>query len=207
MKPDLLIDAPPTSHSLVFRMTGSSVAPHDWQRFVIVYGPHILQWCRGYRLQEADARDVAQEVLLRIARQLPKFQYDESRRFRGWIRTIVHRSWCDWVETSSARSWGSGSSSVLAALQKIPARDDLADRFQRQYDAELLQIAVQRVRRRVEPLTWRVFELLAIENLPGVEVSRQTGVKVASAFAVRSRVQRLLRAELDLLGGRPDEQP
>jgi hypothetical protein len=48
---------------------------------------------------------------------------------------------------------------------------------------------------------------LALQRLSGVEVARQTGMKVASAFASRSKVQRLLRAEIDWLQGQQRTAP
>lgn len=91
---------------------------------------------------------------------------------------------------------------MLELLESVPAREQLVDRLERQFDQELLQLAMQRVRDRVEPQTWLVFELLAVQQLSGVEVAQRTGMKIATAFATRSKVQRLLRTEIDTLKGR-----
>ena len=191
-----LADAPSTRASLIAALGRGGRPEAAWIRFVEVYGPPILEWCRNWRLQDADARDVTQEALLRLAQYLPAFQYDSSRRFRGWLRTIVHHCLCDWVEDQRRAASGSGDTTVLNLLQSLPARDALAERLERQFDRELLERAMIRVRDRVEPLTWQVFELLAVEQLSGEEVARRTGMKVASAFASRSKVQRLIRGEI-----------
>jgi len=193
------IEAPETRQSLLARLKGVSVQPEAWQRFLEIYTPPILSWCRSYGLQEADARDVTQEVLLRISRYLPQFDYDPTRCFRGWLRTIVHRSWCDWMECGGAGQVGTGDTRVLQLLRGLPARDDLLARLEQQYDRELLQLAMDRVRERVEPQTWQVFELLALQQVAGIEAARHTGMKVASAFAARSKVQRMVRDELSRL--------
>lgn len=192
-------DAPSTSLSLIDALKADSAPQVAWPRFVETYGPHILDWCRSYRLQDADARDVTQEVLLRLAQYLPAFQYDSGRRFRGWLHTIVHHCFCDWIKEHRRDPAGSGDPSLLGLLESLPAREALADRLQQQFDCERLHLAMERVRNRVEPLTWQVFELLALQRLTGSEVALQTGMKVASAFAARSKVQRLLRQELELL--------
>jgi RNA polymerase sigma-70 factor (ECF subfamily) len=36
-------------------------------------------------LQESDAQDVAQAVLLELSRSMATFVYDPSRSFRGWL--------------------------------------------------------------------------------------------------------------------------
>lgn len=190
---------PPTRQSLLARLRGSAIEPADWQRFLELYTPAILAWCRNYGLQEADAQDVTQEVLLRIARCLPKLEYDPRQTFRGWLRTIVHRCWCDWHETVKPGLVGSGNTNILNLLQELPAREELVLRLQAQYDQELLEEAMARVRQRIEPRTWQAFELLAFGHQSGVEAARQTGLKVASTFAARSKVTRMLRDELGRL--------
>jgi RNA polymerase sigma-70 factor (ECF subfamily) len=194
-----LSDAPSTCESLILALGHASRPEEAWIRFVEVYGPPILEWCRNWRLQDADARDVSQEALLRLAQYLPGFQYDSSRRFRGWLRTVVHHCVCDWIEDQRRVASGTGDTTVLNLLQSLPAREALVERLEQQFDRELLERAMVLVRERVEPLTWRVFELLAVEQVSGEEVARRTGMKVASAFASRSKVQRLLRIEIDHL--------
>ena len=75
---------PRTSASLLARL---SVSPNDaaaWDDFVRRYGGTMLQWCRAWKLQEADAQDVTQSVLLKIARRMRTFRYDPAKSFRGW---------------------------------------------------------------------------------------------------------------------------
>jgi RNA polymerase sigma-70 factor (ECF subfamily) len=99
---------------------------------------------------------------------------------------------------------GSGDTAIVRVLAEVPAREDLARRLARQYDQELLGIAMERIRKRVAPQTWQAFELLALRHVSGTEAARQTGMSVASAFAARSKVQRLLREELDRLRARDE---
>jgi|688.fasta_scaffold277222_2 RNA polymerase sigma factor (sigma-70 family) len=207
MRPPHLSDAPSTCESLIY-LLGNAIRPEAaWKRFVEIYGPVIFDWCRHCKLQDADARDVTQETLLRLAQYLPAFQYKADQRFRGWLRTIVHHCVCDWGAERRRMAPGSGDTEVLEFLESQPAREQLIERLEKQFDQELLHLAMERVRDRVEPLTWQVFELLALQRLSGVEVARQTGMKVASAFASRSKVQRLLRAEIDWLQGQQRTAP
>lgn len=200
-------DAPSTNVCLL-ELLGESVRTEAaWKRFVEIYGPVIFDWCRHCKLQDADARDVTQETLLRLAHYLPAFEYNPSQRFRGWLKTIVHHCVCDWVAERWRVAPGSGDTGVLKLLESQPAREELVERLEHQFDRELLHLAMERVRDRVEPLTWQVFELLALQQLSGVEVARRTGMKVATAFASRSKVQRLLRAEIDWLHGQQRTAP
>ena len=52
-----------------------------WEEFVDRYGAKIYSWCRAWRLQDADAQDVTQAVLTKLAVQLRRFAYDPSQKF------------------------------------------------------------------------------------------------------------------------------
>ena len=54
-----------------------------WDAFVERYGPRIFRWCRGRGLQESDAEDVTQNVLLDLGRQMRTFEYRPAPEDRG----------------------------------------------------------------------------------------------------------------------------
>jgi RNA polymerase sigma-70 factor (ECF subfamily) len=56
-----------------------------------------------------------------------------------------------------------------------------------------------RVQLRVEPRTWEAFRLTALEGCSGAEVGTRLGLQVAAVFQARSRVQRMLQAEVRTL--------
>ncbi len=197
-----------TSPTLLGRLGGD---PHDqaaWAEFVRRYGPRILGWCRRWHLQDADAEDVTQGVLLRLAEKLPTFRYDPGRSFRAWLRTLTHHALSDFLEGCRRRA--GGRAEVAGRIDSVPARDDLAARLEEEFDRELADEAMARVRRRVDPVKWEVFRLTAVEGLPGAEVARRVGMKVAVVFTVRSKVQQMVRDELRRLGAEdlgPPEAP
>src|SRR5262245_31262762 len=55
-----------TSMTLLMRLQQSPADQSAWKEFVECYGHRIAGWCRQWGLQEADAQDVAQTVLLKL---------------------------------------------------------------------------------------------------------------------------------------------
>lgn len=189
--------APSTHPSLIFRLATVPEDAESWRQFAYRYGRVLLLWCRRYGLQEADAKDVSQEVMLRIARQIQKHQQEIPRSFRGWLRSIVHGAWCDWKEQQATRkNHMFGDSNSCEALTQIVARDDLLAQLDARYDRELYDIAARRIRRNIEPQTWLAFHLQAVELLSPQDVGEQLGIKPASAIAARYRVTTLIRSEV-----------
>lgn len=185
-----------TRATLLGRLRLSPGDPGAWTEFVSHYGPKVLAWCRGWGIQDADAQDVAQTVLLKMATRLPEFEYDPARSFRGWLKTVTHNVWHDVDMKNRRPGRGSGDSGAFQKLDEVAARDTLAQCLESAYDEELLREAMGRVRLRVEPRTWEAFRLLAIEGKSGAEVAELLGMKLATVYVARSKVQRHLRDEI-----------
>lgn len=188
-----------TSVRLLASLTSEVVDPDSWERFVYLYGPQIVQWCRDHGLQEADALDVAQEVLLRVARQIRQLEYDPERRFRGWLYTVIRGAWVDWVKARRRRVGESGASEALRRLAAPMAREELLSRMNARYDRELFERAATQVRQRVSPTSWQAFELQALHEQSAEEVGQKLGITRGSAWAARCRIQKLIRQEIDYL--------
>jgi RNA polymerase sigma-70 factor (ECF subfamily) len=191
----------PTSPTLLGRLRQQ---PHDaaaWEQFVERYGLTIHGWCRQASLQDADAEDVTQMVLLKLAEKMRTFVYDPSKSFRGWLRALTRHAWSDFVAARSRAGRGSGDSDALECLDTIPARDDLVARLEEKFDLEILEEASARVRLQVQPDTWEVFRLTALEGMPAADAARQVGKQLAAVFKARQRVQKLLQEEVRKLEG------
>jgi RNA polymerase sigma-70 factor (ECF subfamily) len=172
-----------------------------WEEFVDRYGRKIYAWCRQWHLQDADAQDVTQTVLARLAQRLPTFTYDGSRSFRGWLRTLTQHAWSDFLKRRERAGRGSGDRRVEAFLASLEAPVSLLTALEEQFDQELLAEASARVQLRVAPRTWEAFRLTAVEGLSGAETAQQLQMRVASVFQAKSRVQKLLQAEIGELEG------
>jgi RNA polymerase sigma factor (sigma-70 family) len=182
-----------TRPSLLIRLRDDSANEQAWDQFVELYGRQILTWCRQWQLQEADAQDVTQMVLLKLVKHLPGFVYDPARSFRGWLRTLTENAWKDFIADQQRGGRGSGDSGVGSLLQSLQARDDLVKLLEQAYDQELLALAMSDVRQRVQEHTWNAFQLTALEHVPAEEVAERLGMRIATVYRARSVVQNMLR--------------
>ncbi|MFT5301053.1 MAG: RNA polymerase sigma-70 factor (ECF subfamily) [Mariniblastus sp.] len=85
-----------TSESLLLRLK-SSDDHQAWSRFVRLYTPLLFYWARKMGLQSQDASDLVQDVFTLVFQKLPEFQYDKTKSFRAWLRTVTInklREWC-----------------------------------------------------------------------------------------------------------------
>ena len=187
---------PKTRQSLFDRLAAAPACPRAWNEFVATYGPPVGRWCRRHGLQEADARDVTQDVLLRFWRQAGSFRYDPSRRFRSYLGRIVVSALSRWSTSRRAERLATGSAAVQALLESVPARDDLAAAVERAFDQERLSRAMVEVEARVKPRTWAAFRMLALEHRSGQQVAETLGMSAANAYMARMNVQRMISEAL-----------
>jgi RNA polymerase sigma-70 factor (ECF subfamily) len=183
-----------TSRTLLERLRQSPADQAAWCDFVDRYAPRVHDWCRRWGLQETDADDVCQEVILRLADKMQTFGYDPQGSFRARLKTLTHHAWDDFVHRRQRPGGGAGSSKVLEVLQSLQAREELVQ-LEEVFDRELLQEAMDRVRPLVTPRTWEAFRLLALEGWPGARAAEHLGMRVAAVFTAKSNVQKMFRRE------------
>jgi RNA polymerase sigma factor (sigma-70 family) len=196
-----MVDAslPTTCVTLLVRLCQDPTDQAAWDVFVERYGRQIYRWCRQWKLQNADAEDVTQNILLKLSQKLRTFAYDPSRSFRGWLRTVAHHAWRDFVDSPRRTQAAAGDSQAWELMQTVEAREDLIQRLQETFDHELLEAAKVRVRLRVAPHTWEAFRLVALEDLPVAEVAATVRMQVAMVYVAKSKVQKMLQEEIQKL--------
>src|SRR5690349_3948035 len=85
-----------TRHSLLMRLRDAR-ADNAWGPVPESYAPLVYRYCRRCGLQDADAADVAQEVLAQVARSVRGFDYQPGLgRFRDWLGTIIRSKLADY---------------------------------------------------------------------------------------------------------------
>ena len=152
----------------------------------------IYAWCRGWNLQEADAEDVTQSVLLKLADKLQSFEYDPAKAFG---RGSKHYAPC--LERSLVEPQGDrrdrGSQVWSYSRQSRPGRSGRRSTIIR---SRITRRSHGPRRTRVLPRTWQAFERTAIQGQSGAEAAKVLGMKVATIFVARSKVQNMIQEEL-----------
>jgi RNA polymerase sigma factor (sigma-70 family) len=190
-----------TSLTLMNLLRQSPKDAGAWDRFVRLYRPKIYGWCRVRGLQEADADDVAQDVIAILSQKMASFRYDPSRRFRAWLKTITYHALSDLLAGRNRAVGGR----TITPLETVKDRADLERRIDELFDRELLELAIERVCERVAAPTWEAFRLTTFEGHSGAEAARLLGITVASVFVSKHRVQKMLKEEIARLGDSNEE--
>src|SRR5438270_5617166 len=135
------VQLPTTRLSLLNQLRLDPSDQAGWDEFVERYGRHIYRWCRQWKLQDADAEDVTQNILVKLNQKLRAFAYDPSRSFRGWLKTVAHHAWRDFEDSRRRARPAAGHRHVQERMLTLEAREDLARKLEEAFDLELLEAA------------------------------------------------------------------
>jgi RNA polymerase sigma factor (sigma-70 family) len=192
-----MIQSPATRASLLVRLRD----PRDqdaWQEFFQVYSSVIYGYARRQGMQDADAADLMQDVLRRVAASADKLDYDPRRgTFRGWLFTVTRNRFYDLIDRKRKQVQATGGSDMVEQLNRQPAANDGADvAWEQEYQQGILRWAMERVRGEFQETTWQAFLLTAMEGKGPQEVAEQLRVSPGSVYVAKSRVLARLRTEV-----------
>jgi RNA polymerase sigma-70 factor (ECF subfamily) len=187
-----MAEIPATRASLLARLRD----PRDeaaWSQFVDLYGPLVYGYARKQGLQDADAADLSQDVLLAVAGAVGQLEYDPCRgSFRNWLFTVVRRKLANRRRDRKIRRADNPGPGGQVLLERCPAPEEEAE-WESEWKQHLFAWACQEVRRAVSEATWQAFWRTAVLGQTGKEVAEQLGLSVPAVYHARSRLLARLR--------------
>jgi RNA polymerase sigma-70 factor (ECF subfamily) len=189
---------PPSTRITLLARLRSADDAEAWRTFVDLYLPLVYRYCRRRGLQDADARDVSQQVLASVHRAIDKFEYDPQRgRFRGWLGTIAVHEIGRHAQRDRrpGKGGGDGAGEWLAEQEGRP--DDAA--WMEEFNAHIFAAALERVRPEFDELTWRAFDATWLKDVKPRDAASQLGKPAAWIYKARYKVLARLRSEIEFL--------
>ena len=188
---------PETRESLILRLPSAADA-EAWGEFVSIYEPFVYRFARRGGLQEADARELVQNVLLAVARAVGRWRPDGDRgKFRTWLFRIARNQLIDLSSKLQRQAKSRGGTSMIGLLEQAPAWNRWSSHDIRiSHRRELFRWAADRVCGAVKPATWQAFWMTALEEQPAEVVAETLKISVGAVYIARSRVFARLREEV-----------
>jgi RNA polymerase sigma factor (sigma-70 family) len=184
---------PETRGSLLIRVRD----PTDqlaWDEFVQIYRPAILRLARQKGMQDADADDVAQQILVAVAGAVEQREHDSTRaKFRTWLHRVARNAILNAL-TRGKPDRASGDSGLRALLDQheSPSGPD-SDLLRLEHQREAFRWAARQVREEFQQAMWEAFWQTAIEGRAVEAVAKELAKNPGSVYAARSRVIRRIQ--------------
>lgn len=173
----------------------------SWQDFFDTYWKLIYGLARKLGLSEEEAQDVVQETLVSVAHHMPNFKYDpEVGSFKSWLRQLIR-----WRIADQVRKRGPGTLSIdteteteeSSVLRELP--DETGPTMEQFYEEEwrknLLGAAVARVKRKLDPKRYQIFDFYVNKGWAPEKVAAALGVSIDQVYLAKHRITEMIKSE------------
>lgn len=195
----------PTRQSLLSRLRDCE-DQEGWREFFDTYWRLIYSAARQVGLDESQAQDVVQMTFIYLTRRMPRFRYDRTRgSFKAWLLRVTRS------RIATLRRGAAAREAALRAVESEedeaplwesipdPAADVLEEIWQREWEQNIIQAALRRIRVKASAQQLLMFEMAGLRGVPLREVARTLKVSLMQVYLARHRVGKLFKAEAERL--------
>ena len=185
-------DLNPTRYSLLSRLQDWD-DQDSWRDFFDTYWRLIYSVAIKSGLTETEAQDVVQETVVCVAKDITKFKRDRNRgSFRGWLSNLTR-----WRINDQLRKRASlrpvENVDLLMESHPVtqipdPSGSELAAIWEEEWKTNLLEAAIERVRRHVREEHYQIIDLCVMRRWKARDVAEALGVSVGQVYLAKHRV-------------------
>lgn len=195
----------PTRRSLLSRLKDWE-DQESWRTFFDTYWKLIYGVALKAGLTAAEAEDVVQETVLTAAKTMGKFKYDPKVcAFKTWLMHLTRKRIADQfhkrMSAQSPKRRPLADESKTSTLDRIPdpAGLELEPLWSAEWSRNLLEAAMNRIKRQANPKHYQLFYLHVVKNRPAREVAQTLNTSVGQVYLAKHRISRLVQKELKRL--------
>ena len=193
----------PTRRSLISRLR--SVQDNDsWRDFFQTYWKLIYGFAIRCGCSDAEAEEVVQETVISISRKMPEYRYEPAVcSFKGWLMHVTN-----WrvIDQLRKRRPGKemplsldGSAANLIEQMASSAPAELETLWEQEWQKNLIDAAMERVKRKVNAEHYQIFHLLLVKGHSPRKVASMLKINVARVYLAKHRVSALVQKEIKSL--------
>ena len=172
----------------------------SWDDFVKYYEGYIYVVICNFNVDEDTAEDLLQDVLLKIWKSLPKYEYRKGEcTFRTWLCLVIKSIVFNHFRKRSTKNQNQNISNeeLLNNLESItePEIDKIAELEWKSY---ISSMAWENIKSEFNASTIEVFEL-SLEQDDNALIAKKFAISVSSVRVYKSRVRKVLLREMSRL--------
>jgi RNA polymerase sigma-70 factor (ECF subfamily) len=209
MNQNQIEDLLPTRRTLLSRLKDWN-DQENWRIFFDTYWRLIYSTAIKGGLTDAEAQDAVQETVISVMKSLRTFHYDPQKgSFKGWLLQLTRWRILDQLKKRDARLAGrkgpAETSTRTATIERVPdpSGSALEAAWDQEWEANLLEAAIARVKQKVDPKQYQIFDLLVFKQWPVAKVARFLGINAGRVYLAKHRIAKLVKKEVAHLRDKP----
>jgi RNA polymerase sigma factor (sigma-70 family) len=200
--PDELI---PTRATLIQRLKNWQ-DQSSWQDFFETYWHLIYGVAVKRGLTKPEAQDVVQETMIAVAKHMPAFRYNPTiGSFKAWLLNMTRWRIADQLrkrqplvvclELKDETSLGDKKADGEMDL----AMSDLEKVWDDEWEKNLLEVAVTKARRHLDPKQYQIFDFCVNKEWKPERVAKAFAISIDQVYMAKHRVAELIKGEIERL--------
>lgn len=200
LKPAGHEDTAPTPWSLIRQI---QKAPDDeaWRRLYDTYHRLIQNLGLKAGLTPEEADDAVQDTFTSVFKNLPGFRADPAAgSFKAWLLKLARwritnqfqkRPRLPRGHASGQRRHPGDDTPTTATIERIPApaaAETVGAIWEDDWRNNVLDLAAERLKSRVQPRHFQVFYLHVLKRQPAAQVAKRQGVSVGQVYLIKCRL-------------------
>lgn len=151
----------------------------------------IFSWGSSLGLNTAEAEDLTQDVLAKLLVQMPEYNYDQSRSFRAWLKTVSLNQTRDFLRRRGIHQ------RVLNDVANQNVQPDETDFLSEQeYSQQLIKRAIELMEADFEPTSCKACWMAVVDQKPAADIAAELNITPNAVYLAKSKILRRLRSEL-----------
>ena len=184
----------PTRTTLILRLKNWQ-DQSSWQVFFDTYWKLIYGVAIKGGLTRTEAQDVVQETMLSVAKHMSNFKYDRKiGSFKAWLLTMTR-----WRIIDQLRKRRYSVDSHMEDKLINQSDSDLDKLWDAEWEQNLYDAAVTRVKRRLDPQKYQIFDFYVNKQWTPGKVAKTFGISINQVYLAKHRVVELIKEEVKKL--------
>jgi len=193
----------PTRYTLLSRLRDWE-DNDSWKEFFDTYWRLIYSVARKSGLTEVESQEVVQETIISVAKHIHKFRHDRKLgSFKGWLRNLTRWRIADQLRKRTKLPPDPELPDLdESELPEFPSEqlDGNSDtRWEKEWQTNLLQAAIDRVKQRVSEEQYQIFDLQVLRQWPVSRITSTLGISAAQVYLAKFRVTASIKKEARVL--------
>ncbi|MBI4661726.1 MAG: sigma-70 family RNA polymerase sigma factor [Verrucomicrobia bacterium] len=191
----------PTRRTLLSRLKDWN-DEKSWREFFNTYWKLIYGVAIKAGLNDTEAQEVVQETVITVAKKMPGFKYDPALgSFKGWLLHITRWRINDQLRKRQRANQGQGKrpgeTTTTSDIKRIPdpSSIDLDAVWEQDWEKNLMDAAIDRVKRQVDPKQYQMFDLHVIKEWPARKTAQKLHTSLAKVYYAKYKIAALIRKE------------
>jgi RNA polymerase sigma factor (sigma-70 family) len=168
-----------------------------WDDFVSYYKTFIKMVLNKSRISLDEADDLVQDILLKVWKSLPNYEYrKEKAKFRTWLSTVIRNT----VINHLAKIKRKGGDKLELDESRIMSvtESEIENVIKDEWVNYLTSVAMEKVKEVFSGQAIDVFKL-SLKGRSAKEISAKLDLTEDSVFVLRSRIKSRLKKEVERL--------